>query len=49
VTESPVLLFLGYAVTIGQFYDDAQSYFAVGGPRDGGSGKVFNFFILRII
>ncbi|XP_048755606.2 integrin alpha-2-like isoform X2 [Ostrea edulis] len=30
----------GYAVSVGQFYGDGQSYFVVGGPRDGGSGKV---------
>ncbi|XP_061185860.1 integrin alpha-8-like [Saccostrea echinata] len=30
----------GYDISIGRFYGDGQYYFAIGGPRDGGSGKV---------
>ncbi|XP_061185861.1 integrin alpha-2-like [Saccostrea echinata] len=30
----------GYAVSVGRFYSDKISYVAMGGPRDGGSGKV---------
>ncbi|XP_061186020.1 integrin alpha-4-like isoform X2 [Saccostrea echinata] len=30
----------GYAIGVGRFYDVVTYYFAFGGPRDGGSGKV---------
>lgn len=32
--------FTGYALAIGKFYGESQTYFVSGGPRDGGSGKV---------
>ncbi|XP_062613495.1 integrin alpha-9-like isoform X2 [Saccostrea cucullata] len=39
-TETKEGQLYGYAVSVGKFYSDQKPYIAIGGPRDGGSGKV---------